>query len=783
MFSVAIADPTVLTLWGVLAFALGMYPVGMLFGCSACCNVCRNCCRDEVGQVVVEFSLEATGQQTVKETPFTIRGFNNATQVIDGTTATPMFRLTGAESGAQVLVRAKDVAGGVAPHFSPIIKFRNQYLNDFIDGEAVEVESIPTATINDAPSLTAVVGPCEWSEGLGQWVKPLSFAGEPGVFEGFAPDPGVDFRVDCQGEEGSVVFDVAERNLKAPAACDTCNPVVERMMPHPASFLLNPCRSTLQEEQDQDGFFSLWAETSSLAVAVPLSVLGRAEDCPAEITTTATTLWNGFGTGGGCLQTTLHTITRADQDCVPHESWPVDPADPPENYVEQLVRLTATSCFGSGFAGIATEPTGGPEDAGPIVAVAVTEPGSGYAEIGRVEPTITVSGGGAGADFEVTLEQTNDACGRPRWRVDAVTIGPGGGGTGYTDGEELELTVAEPGTEADPASLSVVCGREAPSLVADYPLGGGSGETVTVSVTPSTLYPNTWEVDEFEVVDGGSGWTWGQYATAVGETEADITVSGVDAYVRTAISEPTIGLSGGSGAGADLAVTLASNGTAYGPESWNIASVGITTAGTGYQVNDSLTIDLIAGDVEIIGATVTVSTVNGSGGITGLNIQNGGAYYHESGEIESIEIDDYGFGFRGSYYRTSDVVESVTVNDGGLFYEEDETAPAIVSEITINVSQFLPSDGAGADIEAVVDDDPASETFGEIIGLTIVDGGDDYLAVWTSDGPCSPGGLYRSLVPWCFVTHGDEDLSRGGVLFARGCPDYTYSISIQGPAS
>lgn len=780
LLQIAAADPVVLPLWLVFAFAVSFYPLGMLFGCSACCNVCRNCCRDEVGQVVVEFSLSATGEQTVKATPFSIFGFDAVTRVVDGTTAVPMFMLTGSDSGARALVRAIGVQGGYAPHLSGPVKNGNQYLSEFVDGESVTVAPIHPANVIEAASLTAVVGACVFNQALGQWQRSLSFAGDPGVFDPIAPDPGVDFTVDCQGEEGSVVFDVAERNLKQPATCDTCNIVVERMTLHPASFLLNPCSDPLS------GVYSFAAESSSLSVSVPLSVLGRTEDCPAEITATASTYWLGFGGGDksppSCQQTTLHTITPAEQDCLPFSSWPADPADPPDNYLEQLVYLSATACFGSGFSGIATEPTGAPGDGGPITAVAVTEPGSGYAEIGRVEPTLTISGSGSGADLEVSLAQVADGCGRPRWTIDAVTLGPGGGGTGYTDGEQLSVTVDEPGTEGDPAVLTVSCGREAPSLVADYPLGGGSGAVVTVSVTPSTLYANTWEVDEFTVVDGGSGWTWGQYVTAVGETDEDVKVLGVDAYVRTTITEPTIGLAGGSGSGAALAVTLASNGTAYGPPSWNIASVGITSAGTGYQVTDSLTIDLIAGDVEIIAATVTVSTVNGSGGITGLNIQNGGAYYHEGGTISSIEIDDYGFGYRGSYYRTSDVVESVTVVEGGLFWEDDPTAPAIVSPITINISQRVPSAGAGADIEAVVDDDPASDTFGEIVGLTIVDGGDDYLAVWVTDGPCSPGGLYRSLIPYCGVTHADADPARGGVLFARGCPDYTYSISIQGPA-
>ena len=59
------SDPTALPLWAVLAFAASMYPVGMLFGCQSCCQVCQSCCRDEVGQVVIDFALEGTGEQLV----------------------------------------------------------------------------------------------------------------------------------------------------------------------------------------------------------------------------------------------------------------------------------------------------------------------------------------------------------------------------------------------------------------------------------------------------------------------------------------------------------------------------------------------------------------------------------------------------------------------------------------------------------------------------------------------------------------------------------------------
>jgi len=74
----------------------------------------------------------------------------------------------------------------------------------------------------------------------------------------------------------------------------------------------------------------------------------------------------------------------------------------------------------------------------------------------------------------------------------------------------------------------------------------------------------------------------------------------------------------------------------------------------------------------------------------------------------------------------TDVIEEVTVCTGGKYYREDAAEPAIVSPVTVTVTVFAPCQGAGAEIEATVDDDPNSGTFGQITALTIDDGGAGY---------------------------------------------------------
>lgn len=40
LLAIAAADPTVIPLWAAFLFAIGMYPVGMFFGCNTCCDPC-----------------------------------------------------------------------------------------------------------------------------------------------------------------------------------------------------------------------------------------------------------------------------------------------------------------------------------------------------------------------------------------------------------------------------------------------------------------------------------------------------------------------------------------------------------------------------------------------------------------------------------------------------------------------------------------------------------------------------------------------------------------------
>lgn len=128
--------------------------------------------------------------------------------------------------------------------------------------------------------------------------------------------------------------------------------------------------------------------------------------------------------------------------------------------------LSISSCYGGGAAGVATAPGGcdGETDAicgttttlaggkcdtettysasnrGPLSGLLVTESGSGYAKIGRIEPTFSATAAtGVGATFKVSTSKHQDSCGVDYWKVSSISVT---GGEGYASGGEVSLSPA-----------------------------------------------------------------------------------------------------------------------------------------------------------------------------------------------------------------------------------------------------------------------------------------------------------------------------------------------------
>jgi hypothetical protein len=269
-------------------------------------------------------------------------------------------------------------------------------------------------------------------------------------------------------------------------------------------------------------------------------------------------------------------------------------------------------------------------------------------------------------------------------------------------------------------------GRVAPTLSAS--VAGGSGATLNVSVSKVEQLLYYWEVSGVTVTAGGSGYADGAVVTfspAGGDTEDEAAVA--RAFVE--IDEPVavLSITSTSGNGAVLEVVwdeLPSNQwanvrTAPCPappkKTYQISSVTVLNGGADYEQFDVISISFAApGDGgQVVSAFLDVDSVDGNGAITGVLVAPDDGLFVPGPAGEFIGSE-------------TDAIEEVTVCTGGEYYREDATEPAIVSPVTVTVTVFPPSQGTGAVIEATVDDDPASVTFGQITALTIDDGGAGY---------------------------------------------------------
>jgi hypothetical protein len=393
-----------------------------------------------------------------------------------------------------------------------------------------------------------------------------------------------------------------------------------------------------------------------------------------------------------------------------------------------LISVSFSSCFGSGASGRGTAPgqsvVGGDpaDDRGPITAVELTSGGSGYAKFGRVAPTLTASGGsGTGATFTVTLANATDACNIDYWKVAKVTQA---GGSGYVEGDELTITVSEGDTATADAVVRLGEQREPPTLTAS--VSGGTGASLTVSIAENAGSPKTWRVAEITVGSGGSGYTDLAYVTITAATE-DTTQAAATAQIQTNRVAPTVSVVeytfAGSGAVVTVTLTETPNWQGSGRSVWRVTAFVVVDGGSGYVEGDSFEATVTDG-VVMPGedAICLVSSVDETGAVLAVELLEQGAYYKQGSSIEQVHVS-YG----GTYWRI-DGENGWNVQNGGIYYREDASVAPYVADVTVTVTDAPPSAGAGASLSVEIDEDTASETFGQVVSLNIDNGGDGYLA-------------------------------------------------------
>ncbi len=175
----------------------------------------------------------------------------------------------------------------------------------------------------------------------------------------------------------------------------------------------------------------------------------------------------------------------------------------------------------------------------PVQRITLTNPGEGYAEFGRIAPTLTLqppaSIGGSGVTLTPTLGVEQDECGRDYWFLDGVKVA---GGAGYSSSGQVLITAAIGDTTNSPAEVTLNVGddgipvdatitdpgkywresQDAPPYVAtltsrvlQLPPSKGEGAVISFVVEDDPHSPQFGQVTKAEIVNGGSGYiTLGQ---------------------------------------------------------------------------------------------------------------------------------------------------------------------------------------------------------------------------------------------------------------------------------
>lgn len=237
-----------------------------------------------------------------------------------------------------------------------------------------------------------------------------------------------------------------------------------------------------------------------------------------------------------------------------------------------LISVSLTSCSGSGATATAKVPEQTP---GPLSSLVLTNPGSGYAIIGREKPSVSiVGGGGSGLKCDITLSPVDESeC--IRWTVSALSLVAGG--NGYADNTVVSLEAGVTGVTVAAGAATLQTARVAPTGTVKVD-GSGTGAKMTPSFTEGYALDSraAWSVTEITIEDGGSGYMTGD------EIYLSLT-SGAPELVYTV-------LSGTIQTDEDGVIVnyFINNGGSYWADTGVVESVTLDSGGEFYKENTSL---------------------------------------------------------------------------------------------------------------------------------------------------------------------------------------------------
>lgn len=301
-----------------------------------------------------------------------------------------------------------------------------------------------------------------------------------------------------------------------------------------------------------------------------------------------------------------------------------------------LITVSLTSCSGSGAVAVALSPEA---TAGALGTMTVITPGSGYAILGREEPTLDVGGSGSGLTCDWTFT-TIDPTGCIRWVAASAEVTYGG--SGYVDNEAATLTAGGLGITVEGGWATLQTGRVAPTATVAVS-GTGTGAVLTPAYTKgySVDSRSAWSVTDVTITDGGTGYTEGD------PVSLDISVGMAEPFATE--------FSGTVQVDGDGVITgvLINHGGSYWADTGVVESVVVDAGGEYYQENTSL-----AEIVPPITAKIAQLLPSAGSGAAVTAVVDNDQYSEHFGQVTAVNVTTGGSGYIAhELYKSTDCIE------------------------------------------------------------------------------------------------------------------------------
>ena len=313
---------------------------------------------------------------------------------------------------------------------------------------------------------------------------------------------------------------------------------------------------------------------------------------------------------------------------------------------------------------------------------------------------VATSGSATGTGLTVDTTVTNGA-------ITAVALNQGG--TDYLIGDTLTITNANAGGVATLNLGSLVTGTGGFTNATGVSTTGGSGTGLTLDTTVDASGALT----NLTVNAAGTGYANGETITLTNPNAGGVATTDTLVVGTGYINGTGLATTGGGGSGLTVDVTTSGG---------QVTGVTVNAAGTGYAVDDTITItNPNGGGVQTLGSIATAGTGYADG--TGIAVVGGGGtgltvdLTTSAGVVTGVAINADGSG-----YAASDVVTIVNANGSGAKTLGSITTAGTGYSAGTGVATTSAGSGTGLTVDTTVDEN------GAITAVTINDDGSGYAA-------------------------------------------------------